>query len=347
MSATKVGANELCPCGSGQKYKRCCRARLVSPWQLWAKHADDILKDVEGGEKIKAVFFTMIRVISEIEWRGSYYLASVVLHMLLSEMGIKSELCMGPVAFTGGVYTHSWVEINDLVYDVTSWLHHYTVAQQPPVITGRCIDTGLETKNKYGISWLPLEPGAAVLMGLPASYLLDSKLDVQNEEFTGMVGWELLMSVAMKAQLELPGMTSTGFDSTILLEKYKDLRFTHKVNHSFEEKDEKTGLSLSDRLLIGDWRSENGTDVLTFRPDRTVLLTPGITTSSVEQNGVGASIEINTFLFYEFEEGKMVLRYLTRIKDNNLDYMTFDHMEMQDNMLWLCAEKGRFYRPIM
>ncbi len=26
MSATKIGRNDVCPCGSGRKYKKCCQA---------------------------------------------------------------------------------------------------------------------------------------------------------------------------------------------------------------------------------------------------------------------------------------------------------------------------------
>jgi len=34
------GRNEACPCGSGKKYKRCCRGKEIKPRAQEAKHAD-------------------------------------------------------------------------------------------------------------------------------------------------------------------------------------------------------------------------------------------------------------------------------------------------------------------
>ncbi len=42
MSDSKVGRNDLCPCGSGKKYKKCCGARI--PTQSAIKQDPDYFK---------------------------------------------------------------------------------------------------------------------------------------------------------------------------------------------------------------------------------------------------------------------------------------------------------------
>lgn len=42
LAGPKVGRNDLCPCGSGEKYKRCCiaRTRTEKPVHQWAAYRD-------------------------------------------------------------------------------------------------------------------------------------------------------------------------------------------------------------------------------------------------------------------------------------------------------------------
>lgn len=50
--------------------------------------------------------------------KGGCHFLSSILHILLSEAGIHNELCLGNVRKDGQVFSHSWVEINQRIFDI-------------------------------------------------------------------------------------------------------------------------------------------------------------------------------------------------------------------------------------
>lgn len=50
----KIGRNQLCPCGSGKKYKKCCldKNNTVSPFSDKSSAYDFLMQDAEKAQKV-------------------------------------------------------------------------------------------------------------------------------------------------------------------------------------------------------------------------------------------------------------------------------------------------------
>ena len=167
----KIGANEPCSCGSGQKYKRCCRDSkngTIIPTEKncqekWQTNTDIILFDVEKGVEIKNIFFTLLELINGLKWRGACHFASPLLCGLFRGIGLNANVYTGVVAAYEGCFNHSWVEVDGKVYDVTIWLQTKNLTDNAPIIANKNLDTGKETAMMFGIDWIPLQPDVSDL----------------------------------------------------------------------------------------------------------------------------------------------------------------------------------------
>jgi len=141
-----IGRNDLCYCGSGYKYKKCC---MNDKFSLWKKNADVILRNEPNGEQIKSIFFELLDYIDRNRWQGACHATASILFILLSEIGLKPNLCIGMVKIDKGFFEHSWIEINNNIYDVAIFLalEGYSF---PPVIKNCNIDTTNNTELFYG-----------------------------------------------------------------------------------------------------------------------------------------------------------------------------------------------------
>lgn len=50
--------------------------------------------------------------------KGGCHFLSSILFILLSEAGINSKLCLGNVQKDGQIFSHSWIEVNDRIFDI-------------------------------------------------------------------------------------------------------------------------------------------------------------------------------------------------------------------------------------
>lgn len=153
----KIGRNELCPCGSGKKHKKCCMGRtssLTEGLSTWKSNALDILNGKENAEVIADTMFSMLEVINGNEkYAGFCYASVAVLTILLREQGVHAVSCMGDVVGNGiRPFNHSWVEIDNEAYDVAILRPLLEGLTFPPVIRGYDVDTKKPTGFEYGIS---------------------------------------------------------------------------------------------------------------------------------------------------------------------------------------------------
>lgn len=50
--------------------------------------------------------------------KGGCHFLSSILHILFCEAGINNELCLGNVRQGGQIFSHSWVEVNNRIFDI-------------------------------------------------------------------------------------------------------------------------------------------------------------------------------------------------------------------------------------
>jgi hypothetical protein len=89
--------------------------------KIWLKNLNGVYLSPKGVDyKAKKVFKTVLNWIIKTEYRGGCHDTSAALHMLLSEQGINSSLCIGEVKIDEKYFfDHSWVTVDDLVLDAS------------------------------------------------------------------------------------------------------------------------------------------------------------------------------------------------------------------------------------
>lgn len=189
----KEGRNDPCSCGSKLKYKKCC---LNKPkfWQ-WEENSIGIMAEIPAGEAITKTFFELLRFADKKEWTGACHAISAVLHVLLKEQGIHSELCVGEVCVNHATFSHSWLEINGEVFDVSIYLQDSL--SNPPVFKGIDVATEQKTVVEYAVPLVYWDNTARMILKTNFITYMDSFPEQKN----GL--WDYVIEVGSKIGLDL------------------------------------------------------------------------------------------------------------------------------------------------
>ena len=104
------------------------------------------------------------------DWRGACHAVSAICFVLLKEQGIKCELRLGEVGIHNVVFNHSWIVIDQKVFDLAIYKSLEPKFDQPPTIAGINVDTLLPTELNYGVnSSLKDDPPTAMIKTLSLS----------------------------------------------------------------------------------------------------------------------------------------------------------------------------------
>lgn len=96
-------------------------------------------------------FLELLKFVVESDYCGGCHDTSAVLHMLLTEVGVESTLCIGEVGAGRFFFDHSWVEVDGRVFDVAVCMPH--PEGEPvggPVFGNIDLATGVQTSLRYG-----------------------------------------------------------------------------------------------------------------------------------------------------------------------------------------------------
>lgn len=86
-------------------------------------------------------FYDMVRKNNLIQ--GGCHFLSVLFHIILSEFGIENHLCLGNVQVNGRIFSHSWVEIVNKIYDIA-----ISQTNDPNCSLSRVIFCNINTENR-------------------------------------------------------------------------------------------------------------------------------------------------------------------------------------------------------
>lgn len=144
----KINRNDLCYCGSGKKYKKCClnKARVIPAWRTEASK----IEVGQHQEKISNTFFVVSDYLKENPIHGACHLFSGIFYILLKEQDVESDLCIGEVQSEFGRFDHSWTQINGEVYDIAIQVQ-LDYRERNPVYAGVDLGTGKKSESIYGI----------------------------------------------------------------------------------------------------------------------------------------------------------------------------------------------------
>ncbi|WNZ87438.1 hypothetical protein [Pseudomonas sp. P108] len=137
----------------------CVRNLTNAPQSIGKKMARSLTDDLNPitTEKhipsvVQEVFTAMVMHIESTGWGGACHSSSAIMHMLLKEKGVDSTIKIGEVGGGGYWFDHSWIEIDNLVFDAA--VAYPQVGGKRlggPVFAGIDIVSGIETTLTYGI----------------------------------------------------------------------------------------------------------------------------------------------------------------------------------------------------
>ena len=231
-SKMKIGANELCPCGSGKKYKRCCRDKDVDIWTLWRKNATQIADENGLDKRFAQIFYTLMKFISNYNWRGACHSASAILYVIFRELGYEPKLCAGVVATDFWVTGHSWVELESEVYDVSCYFPAVGTPRTMPVFCGKELDSMNNTETLYGISDAPPAEDVEMVMASTVSQIMSA----DQKKLGNKHLWQALVNVCAEAEISLPIFDIKGnmMGASVINKKYSSAKWELR-NHIVEE----------------------------------------------------------------------------------------------------------------
>jgi hypothetical protein len=121
----------------------------VATWLNRGRKASDGIAD---GQKIIKAWEVVLRFIWEHDYAGACHDTSAVLYMLFSELGLSPTLNIGEVRSPVGVFDHSWVEVDGLIFDAAVSLPQAGGEHVGgPVFASIDLETNQKTGLIYGI----------------------------------------------------------------------------------------------------------------------------------------------------------------------------------------------------
>lgn len=168
-----AGRNDPCPCGSGKKYKKCCMNTNTALNMI--QNIENTLLDNQCSTSTIETIANLFRYMKEHQWVGACHATSSVLFVALSELGFEPVLCYGEVVCGNAfVFDHSWVEINNSVFDLACYMTLQNgLPVSNPVLFGNDIVTRTPPTLKYGISGRGLDMEARLVASMPFCDYMD------------------------------------------------------------------------------------------------------------------------------------------------------------------------------
>ncbi|MFC4559389.1 YecA family protein [Virgibacillus kekensis] len=161
-----IGRNDLCICGSGKKYKKCC----LNWSENWAIGIDNF----ECEQQVKDIVKGAFDFIAEHNYQGGCHLISAIVHILLTEKGFNSVVRIGEVQIDNYLFDHSWIELDGEVIDIAI-MNQLNDIKLPPVLFGKSVATGKKIDYQYGVTQY-LDPMAQVIMSKSiGQYIMEGK----------------------------------------------------------------------------------------------------------------------------------------------------------------------------
>jgi len=101
--AGKIGRNALCPCGSGKKYKNCCRniKKEISVKETYKQQYDIILKTSEQVEGIRRAGMLLMQIMDGVEKMIGPGLVTEEINTFVHEQTIRAGAIPAPLNYRG------------------------------------------------------------------------------------------------------------------------------------------------------------------------------------------------------------------------------------------------------
>lgn len=108
------------------------------------------------------------------QWWGARHASCAALYVALCEAGYQPKLCIGEMFGEGLYFDHSWIELNDYIFDLAiSMTLMGGMAVSEPIIFGKNIRTGENPKINYGVPGRGIEGETLIVNAMPFIQFMD------------------------------------------------------------------------------------------------------------------------------------------------------------------------------
>lgn len=168
------------------------------PLQSWLSTAKKITPNSQNGKSILKVFCAALEWIYTTKYAGGCHDTSAAIYILLCELGLTPVLCIGEVKYGKSFFDHSWVELNNKIFDAAVFLPEAAGKSSPPVFASIDLTTGKKTQLIYGLA---SPDGYCENAKLVAPLTLGeySKLTIENPDKL----WKLTKSLGKEAGMKV------------------------------------------------------------------------------------------------------------------------------------------------
>lgn len=118
----------------------------------WLANAQNITPNTQSGRLLLNVFGKSLEWIYSKEYRGGCHDTSAAIYILLSELGLSPVLCIGEVKHDQSFFDHSWIELNNKIYDAAVCMPNVEGVPNSPVFASKDLATNKDTELIYGVA---------------------------------------------------------------------------------------------------------------------------------------------------------------------------------------------------
>lgn len=182
--------------------------------EKWRNNANQILASHPNKEKIIKTLFVVLGQIERNDWRGACNATCSVIHVLLSEQGVQSKLVLGEARKGSAFFNHSWIEIENAIYDLA--IAHPLIDEfsTPPTIKGYNVETLLPTEIEYDVD-------SGLADDAPTLLVKSMSLSAYFDNFPGHSTLGLWIAV-----LDAANQLGLKLDLTMLQSKYSNTQWS-------------------------------------------------------------------------------------------------------------------------
>jgi hypothetical protein len=118
----------------------------------WLANAKKLTPKTQSGRLLLNVFGKSLEWIYSKEYRGGCHDTSAAIYILLSELGLSPVLCIGEVKHGQSFFDHSWIELNNKIYDAAVCMPKVGGVPSSPVFASKDLTTNKDTELIYGVA---------------------------------------------------------------------------------------------------------------------------------------------------------------------------------------------------
>ncbi len=104
-----------------------------------------------NADVISSIFLSVLDLMLRNDWKGACHESSAAIHVLLNESQIENTWYIGEVSVGNLPFDHSWIEIQDGVFDLAICKPLIPAFYTGPTINGVNIETNTHPIVRYGI----------------------------------------------------------------------------------------------------------------------------------------------------------------------------------------------------